>query len=478
MIALDNIDRVAAPSPDEFFHTYMRAGRPVVLTGLYDHTGLDELNSRDVVRRIVGDAPVEVRQPVTVELTNPSQRARPYTTTIAAFIDRQDAAESDDVVSESPVPAALARAIGPHPYAEARHPHDVKAMMFLAHRGHHTALHYDGDARGVLHTPILGAKRVTVIPESHGQRVNPRTDIANHSSFAPGEMAPDDYLQLLGYLGASDTVIQPGETIYIPALAWHSFQYLELSLAVSLKLGRAAHVRFLWDHVERLVPPEYRPLLADITDHVLYEPLDAAQRAEMVLLLSTFDAAYPYNPEAFGAFFDELVQVHRRLCPGRFVHMQTENDERRLGAPRRLEPPFIRIVWQPDSVPRFVEGLRPAVALRDRESRILFVQDQHVSDELRVEVGGSVLARLFGYLAGKDRMTVAQLAAAVECRVDQVLAVLHDLGRAVVCVARLEAHQEVAQVRASLRGVMSVLSDDPPSVAMARRSPSAPHRPD
>ncbi len=460
MKVLDNIERVKAPSAEIFWRTYVVPGRPVILTELYDYSELKTLGSVQEVRNLIGAQPLQARQPITALFTDNSKDLSPYSTTVTDFLDLQFDGPPDRVASEVPMPSPLALLISPHPYRELRDATDTKGLMFLAHRGHRTALHYDGDGRDVLHTPVLGAKRVSVIPGGNSQRVNPRLDLANHSSFCPGEMPADEYLDLLRYCGGFDTVLEPGETIYIPSLAWHYFEYPELSLAFAFKLGRTPYVRFIWDHLVPLLPAGHRHTLADITHHFVNEPVEESNRTQIRALLSAFQAAYPYNPNAFGQFFSQLERLHERLCPQEFVRAYTENDERRLRAPRRLEAPPVSAVWKADSVPRWVDGLYPAAALGgDGPTHVMFIRDGQVVDELEVQAGGRTLARMLGRLVGNRDATVEQLALEAQCGVDEIIGILKDMGRKLVCTSELREHQRVRQVIAPLR---EILGDDPP----------------
>jgi hypothetical protein len=214
---LDNIERVAAPEPDELDRRYVRTGTPVVLTGLVTGTDAARFADPAVARAELGHLPLPaVPRP---EAGGPGSASRPDPGTpprTLAFTELYDGLRlgtgrwrlAPDHATPPPLAAAL-----PPPYLDLGMPQDPwLSHMFLSGPGDVTALCYDRDLRTAVVVQVFGRQRFLLVDPA-------------------GAAAP-----------TWECVLAAGESLLVPAAFWHQRAGLEVSLAVGFRLR---HIRYL-----------------------------------------------------------------------------------------------------------------------------------------------------------------------------------------------------------------------------------------
>jgi Cupin-like domain len=106
--------------------------------------------------------------------------------------------------------------------------------MFVAGPGNASDLHSDGDGRDVLLYQGFGRKRLCVFPPSAGPLLHP---VAGYSTVRLAEMTDAERAAFLDYADGVEAVMEPGETVFMPAYVWHHLDYLETSLSVGFRFG-------------------------------------------------------------------------------------------------------------------------------------------------------------------------------------------------------------------------------------------------
>jgi lysine-specific demethylase 8 len=164
---------------------------------------------------------------------------------------------------------------------------DIFTNLFVGKKDSVAHLHFDGDQRHVLLHEVLGQKRVSLVRPTQAKKLLPCRNLA---TFALERLTEEDKLAFLSYCDGYDTIVAPGETIFIPALMWHHLEYLEpASLGFNLRFARNKYNRFLsvenfhldmhvqnvgWLMVdERVAGAKYGQVFADL-EAALREPGD------------------------------------------------------------------------------------------------------------------------------------------------------------------------------------------------------------
>jgi hypothetical protein len=257
---LNNIPRISAPGMDAFYRDHVMPGRPVIITDLFDNR---PIRAADTVARacdVMGDVELMI-QPnymsfLDGEKLSPARTLRltDYVNHVAQFPD------SRDLCVEYATPDGL-RELFPRPdYCGLRDERDVVSATFVANGGNYNHLHFDDDQRDVLLYQVFGTKRFVVISPEQGRKLDaflvfdskvaaalaatPSRD-ANGRVFLenfPSEPARDAFLR---YVQASETLLHPGETLFIPTLHWHYIEYVDLSMSLTYRLGRNPYNRAL-----------------------------------------------------------------------------------------------------------------------------------------------------------------------------------------------------------------------------------------
>jgi hypothetical protein len=442
METLDNIERISTPTPETLLHEYVLQRRPVIVTDLFDDQPIRRLSTAARARELVPDLPVVV-QPnyMTTLLERGSRRGQTRRTTLADFLDQIQADPgTDDYCIEYDTPAQMDAYITPTEHCRLIDPDDVRPLMFAAAPGNFAHLHYDGDQRHVLMYQMFGRKRYTIIDVSQGRKVAPLADptMQRTSSIFLQNQTEDDKLDFLRYVDAWDCVLEPGESLLMPMMAWHYVEYLDASMSVSYRLGRNRFNRFLAEAVP--VPSVFLQRLA--VEFVDERRLTDRHLAAFEHLQEVTRQPYSSGEERALAIDACCMRLCDELDPdGRREYTFFDHQRRELlgrttapePVPSDPEPAPPAPRWEDDDLVCLTPEVMVLVPLADGGGRESAVLARHGRLELRLTIDEQRpwLRSLLRTVADGSVRTVEELARACGVTVDQlrpVLVQLHERG--------------------------------------------------
>lgn len=260
------IARIPKPEPERFLREYVETGTPVIITGLFEGEPIDRIRTREDASAAFGNVPLNVQTEYTVASESP-ESAVETTMTFDEYWAHVDAHPDTSLLcTEYEIPPSIMRmfrlpefcladdldvpeVLGlPRKYGD----HDLYLNIFVANSGNRAHLHFDGDHRQVLLHQMFGRKQVILFnPDAC---LHLRTTTA--SPWTPGiyleRMSPQERLDFVAEVGGYHAVLEPGETIYMPALIWHYLGYVDDAMSFNLRFKRNRYGRFLCvDNVHR-----------------------------------------------------------------------------------------------------------------------------------------------------------------------------------------------------------------------------------
>jgi len=109
---------------------------------------------------------------------------------------------------------------------------------YMGNAGAFTHLHFDANCRHNLHYQLIGRKRFLLFPESRSKY------LASHqqsSRIFLERMSAVERSNFAEFAGGYDCILEPGDTLYIPPLAWHYVEYPEPSISLSFRFGKSRY---------------------------------------------------------------------------------------------------------------------------------------------------------------------------------------------------------------------------------------------
>jgi lysine-specific demethylase 8 len=340
------IPRISMPDEHEFFREIVFQRRPVVITDLFRQQEITAIADVDDALNAWGGMPIHLQE----EYTSAEGKIQQDQPVFMNFAEYQKLVQGDPssrlccteyetparVLATFCLPAVCTTTDSdseeifglPKKYGD----FDLTTNIFIGNLGNVAHLHFDGDQRQVLLHQIYGRKRVVLFDPASGRHLRTLDGPYSRPSLAGLNlevMDVEDKLEQISLADGYHTILEPGETIFIPMLMWHHVEYLGDAMSVNLRFGRSRFGRFMsLDNFHRdpfiqnvaskMVGPEealtsFAPLVEEVK--TTYRTPAADMKGKVRSMRALFrDLCTQVAPEA----------VPDELCPGEREEEQVE----------------------------------------------------------------------------------------------------------------------------------------------------------
>lgn len=258
------IDRIHQPTPREFYQKYVRANRPVVITGITDHWQAMGKWSPEFFLTQYPEAKVVYTAWDSKGLTNDAtgyyRNRKRRTTTLGAFIDAMNSPQqtSRDYVSQYPIFSELPQlkddigSLEPYMNIPQLYPAAVQSKVkksptfWLGPAGIVTPVHFDS-AHNLL-VQIHGRKKLLLIAPCQSKLLYyPGLDLG-HVNYSPVDVESPDLERFPRFREATPIELQlePGEVLFIPVRWWHYARALDQTISLNFWWFSVDSLRRMW----------------------------------------------------------------------------------------------------------------------------------------------------------------------------------------------------------------------------------------
>jgi hypothetical protein len=238
---LKPVDTVAHITPEEFKTKYYQPQIPVVITEMAKEWPAYKKWNWEYFKKIVGDKKVGLYNNIKSDSYTPINTADDYKTF----------GEYVDIIQKGPAAWRIflfnifdhaPQLINDFTWPEHLMKGFVKKfpMLFTGGQSSITHMHFDIDLSHILHTQFAGRKRVLLFPNDQKDKLYRKPfevlSLADFSGYAEGKEMPDyEKFPALKYAEGYDLILNPGETLFMPAGYWHHMEYIDSGFAMSLR---------------------------------------------------------------------------------------------------------------------------------------------------------------------------------------------------------------------------------------------------
>lgn len=239
LTAIEKIDKI---SPRDFKENFYNPMKPVILTGMAKEWAAYNRWNWDLFIQEVGHVKVGVYNNVKSDAYTPINTADDYMT-FGDYINmvRKGPAEWRIFLFNifDHAPQLITDFSWPEDYAGGfvkRYP-----MLFVGGKGSVTHMHFDIDLSHIFHTQFLGKKRVLLFPfeEQHKLYRKPWevlsfVNFEHYFDSTSNKLDVNNY-PAVQYANGYETILDHGDTLFMPAGYWHHMEYLDSGFAMSLR---------------------------------------------------------------------------------------------------------------------------------------------------------------------------------------------------------------------------------------------------
>ncbi|HKP32144.1 MAG TPA: cupin-like domain-containing protein [Chitinophagaceae bacterium] len=236
------IEKVDKISPRDFRENFYNPMKPVILTNMAKEWAAYNKWNWDLFIQQVGHVQVGVYNNVKSDAYTPINTADDYMT-FGDYINmvRKGPAEWRIFLFNifDHAPQLITDFSWPEDYAGGfvkRYP-----MLFVGGKGSVTHMHFDIDLSHIFHTQFLGRKRVLLFPfeEQHKLYRKPWevlsfVNFEHYFDSNTNKLDVNNY-PAVQYANGFETILEHGDTLFMPAGYWHHMEYLDSGFAMSLR---------------------------------------------------------------------------------------------------------------------------------------------------------------------------------------------------------------------------------------------------
>lgn len=239
LMPIEKVDKI---SPRDFRENFYNPMKPVILTNMAKEWAAYNKWNWDLFIQQVGHVQVGVYNNVKSDAYTPINTADDYMT-FGDYINmvRKGPAEWRIFLFNifDHAPQLITDFSWPEDYAGGfvkRYP-----MLFVGGKGSVTHMHFDIDLSHIFHTQFLGRKRVLLFPfeEQHKLYRKPWevlsfVNFEHYFDSNTNKLDVNNY-PAVQYANGFETILEHGDTLFMPAGYWHHMEYLDSGFAMSLR---------------------------------------------------------------------------------------------------------------------------------------------------------------------------------------------------------------------------------------------------
>ncbi len=327
-MTITTVPRIDRPSRDEFVERYVRTQTPVVIRNCFAGEPIAELATRERVVERFGAMSLLIRE----EFASAFMRmlngqfppgVPPYQqSTLAEYLGYVALKPATKLMCiEQDSPPEVRATFAPPAFIEGVGDEPVASKLFVGNAGNVAHMHFDGDHNHVLLYQVFGKKRVVLVPVARTRHVRP---IHNFAGVFVQNMEPAERERFLADAGAYVAEVEPGDAIFMPILIWHYCEYLDDSMSISLRFGRSAHNRFLYQRFH------LNPFVQAIGTRVATAELDATAAEVLRDLKHAAARRFESPTERFHYLDAVLADAYRRMFGSDDPRAQTTTFDAKL----------------------------------------------------------------------------------------------------------------------------------------------------
>jgi len=183
---------------------------------------------------------------------------------------------------------------------------------YMANAGVATHLHFDANGMHNLHYQVLGRKRFILFGSERSKDLAPK---AQSSRLFLERLPERERLELAGLLGGYACILEPGDSLFVPAFMWHYVDYFDTGLSLSTRFGISKRLLSLLQRFNRVHPTvEFAHFAMGLLDD---DDCSAEYEQACQEISALWDRSQGSVEDRFWLVQEALEANCRRLCPER-----------------------------------------------------------------------------------------------------------------------------------------------------------------
>jgi hypothetical protein len=238
---LEKVDIVENISPENFKNNYYIPMKPLIITGLAKQWPAYNKWTWDYFKEIVGNHKVALYNNVKSDAYTPINTADDYKT-FGEYVDMIKKGPAGWRIFLFNIFDHAPQLIKDFTWPEDLMKGYVKKypMLFTGGQTSITHMHFDIDLSHILHTQFAGRKRVLLFKNEEQHKLYRKPfevlSLADFSNYNQSSGNPDyEKFPALRYAKGYDLILNPGDTLFMPAGYWHHMEYIDSGFAMSLR---------------------------------------------------------------------------------------------------------------------------------------------------------------------------------------------------------------------------------------------------